>query len=366
MACFNQNGSKKTEDSSNSSSGQECPQGRMQVKGPIRIGFLLLNEFSMIAFSNALEVFRMANQLSHLPLYAWKVVPVRESGIQASNGLIVQATGKLADLEACDLVLVCAGINARYATDEHVRATLIHLAARRVPLGGVCTGSYALASAGLLDGYQCAVHWEYLATMREEFPRVQFVQAVFHVDRDRYTSSGGTAPLDMALHLVRTHHGARLAMKISEQFIVERQRASTDRQRMPQPECIGPGYEHLLEATEIMSANIEEPLSVQEIADAIDISLRQLERLFHRYHDMNPAQYYMNLRLRRAHELLTQTSLPIMQITIACGFQSASHFCRAYRSLFSHPPSEERRRLITRTTMDRKLLRREREVPYAS
>jgi transcriptional regulator GlxA family with amidase domain len=255
----------------------------------------------------------------------------------------VQATGDLDSLRHCDLVLVCAGIDVRSATDEQVRQTLRHLAAQNIPLGALCTGSHALASAGLLDGYRCAVHWENLAAMREEFPAVRWAQAVFMIDRDRYTCSGGTAPLDMALHIIREHHGPQLATQISEQFILERQRATTDHQRMPQPECIGPGYQHLSEAADIMAANIEEPLSLQEIANAIQLSLRQLERLFHRYYSMNPAQYYMNLRLRRARELLTHSAMPIMQITIACGFQSSSHFCKAYRSLFGHPPSDERR-----------------------
>jgi transcriptional regulator GlxA family with amidase domain len=317
---------------------------------PVRVGFLLLSDYSMIAFANAIEVFRMANYLSRRTLYTWDVVPAQELGATASNGLNVHATASVESLGGCDMVLVCGGIDVRAATDEHVRGTLRHLAARQVPLGALCTGSYALASAGLLDGYRCAVHWENLAAMREEFPKVVFAQAVFTIDRDRYTCSGGTAPLDMALHLVRERHGSQLATQISEQFILERQRASTDRQRMPQPECIGPGYQHLTEAAEIMAANIEEPLALQEIAEAIHISLRQLERLFHRYYSMNPAQYYMNLRLRRARELLTHSSLPIMQITIACGFQSSSHFCKAYRNLFGHPPSEERRRFIGEST----------------
>lgn len=131
-------------------------------------------------------------------------------------------------------------------------------------------------------------------------------------------------------------------MDISEQFIVERLRASGDRQRIPQPECIGPGYQHLTEVAQIMAANLEEPLSLQELADAIALSLRQLERLFQRYFSMGPAQYYMNLRLRRAQELLTHTSMPIMEVTVACGFQSASHFSKAYRSLFGYSPSQER------------------------
>jgi transcriptional regulator GlxA family with amidase domain len=144
------------------------------------------------------------------------------------------------------------------------------------------------------------------------------------------------------LHIVRSQHGTQLVMDISEQFIVERIRASSDRQRIPQPECIGPGYQHLTEVAQIMAANIEEPLSLLELADATALSLRQLERLFHRYFSITPAQYYLNLRLRRAQELLTHTTMPVMEVTVACGFQSSSHFSKAYRGLFGYAPSQER------------------------
>ena len=123
-----------------------------------RIGFLLLHDYSMIAFANALESFRMANYLTRQQLYSWEVVPVQLTGILASNGLGVQPTGGLDVLDRCDMVLVCAGIDVRAATDAHVRQVLRQLASRRMPLGALCTGSYALASAGLLDGYRCAVH----------------------------------------------------------------------------------------------------------------------------------------------------------------------------------------------------------------
>lgn len=310
------------------------------------IGFVLLPDYSMIAFANAVEPLRMANYLSRNPLYRWTVVSPEHCSAVASNGLSLTATGDLSSLADCDMVLVCGGINIRQVTSEAVRGLLRQCAAWGIPVGGLCTGAFALASARLLDGYRCAIHWENLAAIREEFPKVQFSTEVFVVDRDRITCSGGTAPLHMMLHLIRARHGAKLVRDISEQFIVERLRASSDRQRIPQPECIGPGYQHLTEVAEIMAANIEEPLPLTELASAIALSLRQMERLFLRYFSMNPAQYYMNLRLRRAQELLTHSSMPIMQVTVACGFQSSSHFCKAYRSLYGHAPSEERRRNV--------------------
>lgn len=308
------------------------------------VGFVLLDNFSMIAFANAVETLRMANYISRRTLYRWTVVEADATQPVASNGLTVSSSGRAEDLASCDLVLVCGGINVRQVTTEAVRRLLRQCAARGAAMGALCTGSFALASAGLLDGFRCAIHWENLAAISEEFPKVRFTPEVFIFDRNRITCSGGTAPLHLMLHLVRGHHGAKLVMAISEQFIVERLRASSDRQRIPQPECIGPGYQHLTEAAEIMAANIEEPISLIELAGLVGLSLRQLERLFNRYFNMNPAQYYLNLRLRRAQELLTHSSQPIMQVTVACGFQSSSHFCKAYRNLFGHAPSDERRR----------------------
>ena len=316
------------------------------VDRAIHVGFILLHDYSMIAFANAIESFRMANYISRRTHYTWSVITPYDTMAKASNGLLLAPTDGDEGLDRCDMVFVCGGVMVRAATEERTRSLLRNCAARGIPLGALCTGTFALASAGVLDGYRCAIHWENLAAIREEFPKVNFAPEVFIVDRDRYTCSGGTAPLDLMLHLIRAKHGAKLANEISEQFVVDRQRAASDRQRIPQPECVGPGYQHLATAAEIMAANIEYPLPLAEVAAALQISLRQLERLFHRYFSLSPGQYYMNLRLRRARELLTHSSLPIMQITIACGFQSSSHFCKAFRGLFGHSPSDERRRQV--------------------
>lgn len=318
----------------------------------VHVGFLLLRDYSMVAFANALETLRMANYISRRGLYRWSVVTPDGEAAIASNGLSLACTGGHEALLDCDLVFVCGGTDVRAAVTETTRRLLRQCAGRGVTLGALCTGAFALASAGVLDGYRCAIHWENLAAIRDEFPKVSFAQEVFIVDRDRITCSGGIAPMHLMLHLVRARHGGRLALEISEQFIVERLRAADDRQRIPQPECIGPGYQHLSEAAELMAANIEEPLPLADVASAINLSLRQLGRLFNRYFSMNPAQYYMNLRLRRARELLMHTSLPVMQITMASGFHSSSHFCKAYRDLFGHPPSDERRRFVKATSTE--------------
>ncbi len=206
----------------------------------------------------------------------------------------------------------------------------------------LCTGGYALAKAGLLDKYRAVIHWENMTALREEFPRVVFSDQLFVIDRDRYTCTGGVAPLDLMLHIIKQHQGRDIAPLISEQFILDRIRNDQDRQHIPLQARVGLFHENLIEAAALMEANIEEPLSLDEIAALVGVSRRQIERLFKRYVGQVPTKYYLDMRLRRARELLLQTAMSIMQVAVACGFQSPPHFSKCYRMLFGHTPSAER------------------------
>ena len=205
----------------------------------------------------------------------------------------------------------------------------------------MCTGGYALAKAGLLDGYRAAIHWENMAALREEFPRIPWTDQLFAIDGDRYTCSGGVAPLDLMLNMIGDHLGGDIAPMISEQFILDRIRDDRDRQHIPLQAQVGQYHETLIKAAALMEAHVEEPLSLDELAGKVGVSRRQIERLFRRHLNRVPTRYYLELRLRRARELLLQTPMSIMDITIACGFRSPPHFSKCYRSFFGHPPSAE-------------------------
>ena len=147
-------------------------------------------------------------------------------------------------------------------------------------MGGICTGTYPLAAAGLLDGYSCTIHWENIASLRETYPNVIVSEELFELDRDRYTVSGGSAPLDMMLQLVKARHGKKLAVSISEQFMCDRMRGEYDKQRIPLRLLIGADQPKLTEAVELMESNLEELLNLDDLASLIGVSRRQLERLF--------------------------------------------------------------------------------------
>jgi transcriptional regulator GlxA family with amidase domain len=314
---------------------------RLAISDCTHFGFVLLPSFTLLSFSSAVEVLRMANHLSASPVYRWSMLHPERAEVASSNGIAV-ATRPLDPLDMPDIVFVCGGTNIRTACDPQTLSMLRMLATRGVTMGSLCTGAYALARAGLLNGYRCSTHWENLAALRQEFPGVGFEEEVFVVDRDRVTCTGGTAPLDMMLHLISPRIGREVRASIASQFIVAHVRDARDRQRVPLSARVGVARETLVEVATLMEANIEEPLSLGELAQLSHSSQRQIQRMFRDQLGVTPTQYYLNLRLQRARELLTQTGLSVMNITVACGFQSACHFSKTYRKLFGVTPSSER------------------------
>jgi AraC family transcriptional regulator, glycine betaine-responsive activator len=308
-----------------------------------RYAFLTLPNYSLIAVANALEPLRMANRVIGQEVYEWSVISMDGRAAHASSGLALSPTGALDKLRAVDILFVCGGVNVREAVSPALLSALRRLADRRVPLGALCTGGYALARAGLLDNFSATIHWENLSALREEFPRVRISDQLFTIDRDRFTCSGGTAPLDLMLNLIQLKLGPRISQLVSEQFIVDRVRNDTDRQYIPLRAQIGVSHRGLIRVAQLMGENIEKPLSLEQIAKSTGLSRRQIERLFKRDLNCVPKRYYLDMRLRRARELLLQTSMPIMDITTACGFQSPPHFSKCYRIQFGYPPSAERK-----------------------
>jgi transcriptional regulator GlxA family with amidase domain len=309
---------------------------------PQQIGFLLLNEFSMLAFASALEPLRAANRQTNRDLFNWVIASPGGTVAIASNGVEVRADGDLTILQECRMVFVCAGVNVRGNTDRNVLNLIRRLDRNGAVIGAICTGTYVMAAAGLLDGRRCTIHWENIDGLSEEFPELEITNDLFEVDGTRVTCSGGTASLDMMLNLITQAHGAALAAEISDQFIHDRIREPTDRQRMELRSRLGVSHPKLLAVVKTMEDNLEEPLAQTDIARMTNLSTRQLERLFRKYLNTTPTRYYLNLRLARARHLLRQTSMSILSVALACGFVSASHFSKCYRECYGCTPRAER------------------------
>lgn len=320
---------------------------------PDVVGFLLVPNFSMIAFATAVEAVRIANRMSGRELYRWALLSKDGAPVRASNGIQVTADMAMKEmyrqngnLRRPDMVLVCSGLGVERFKDNEVHGWLRLVERQGTMLGALCTGAYVLARAGLLNGYKCAIHWENLSGFQETFPDIEVCADLFEVDRNRYTCSGGTAALDMMLYIIAQQHGNELATKVSEQCLVDRMRNPHDRQRLPLRARLGVHNPKLIAAIELMEANLSEPVEQEALANHVGLSRRQLERLFRKHLGRPPAHYYLDLRLERARHLLYQSDLPIVDIALACGFVSASHFSKCYRQLYGRSPREERAVII--------------------
>ncbi|MCD8513867.1 MAG: GlxA family transcriptional regulator [Nitrincola sp.] len=317
------------------------------VKKPktVTIGFLLMNNFTLISLASAIEPLRMANQLSGEELYQWFTLSPRGVQVQASDGLTVTPDAAMEEQLKLDIVIVCGGYAAQHsATKEHL-SWLQQQAKQHRTLGAICTGTWVLAQAGLLDHYEASIHWECIASLKEAFPKIDISSKLFSMDRERMTSSGGTAPLDMMLNLIAREHGKQLSAGISDMFIYDRVRNEQDQQRVPLKHVLGSTQPKLLEIVALMESNLEELLTLDELANYANLSRRQLERLFQKYLNCSPSRYYLKLRLVRARQLLKQSSLSIIEVASACGFASTPHFSKCYREYFGLPPREERQGL---------------------
>jgi transcriptional regulator GlxA family with amidase domain len=309
---------------------------------PHRIGFVLIPNFSMIAFSGAVETLRLANRSSGQNLYEWHLFSPDGRPMRASNGIDLTPEGDLEKASCLGTVIVCGGIDIQHFANKGVIAWLRRKARKGADIGALCTGSHILARAGLLDGYRCTIHWENLAGFVEEFPEIEVTNELFEIDRNRFTCSGGTAAIDLMLNLIARQHGHSLAAGVADQFMHERIRDQNDHQRMSLPARLGVRHPKLLAVIELMERNLEEPLGRSALARSAGLSTRQLERLFRKYLSRSPARYYLELRLDRARLLLLQTNLSIIDVALACGFVSASHFSKCYRDFFGRTPRKER------------------------
>jgi transcriptional regulator GlxA family with amidase domain len=317
-----------------------------------RIGFLLLGDYSMIALASAVEPLRMANQLSGKELYSWYLLNADGKSVQASDGMKVEVDAAMHNAPVLDTLIVAGGINVSKNYTKAEINWIKSLAAKKVVLGGICTGAYLLADAGLMDGYECSAHWEYIAPLQEAFPKVKCNRRLFTHDRNRLTCSGGGAPMDMMLYIIALHHGRALCSAISDMFVCDRVRSQGDQQKVPLRHLLSTAQPKLVEIVELMEANIEEPIDLDELASFVSVSRRQLERLFHRYLNCTPSRYYLKLRLDRARQLLKQTTLSIIEVSSACGFVSTPHFSRCYRKHIGFSPREDRTGMWTDTRLD--------------
>jgi len=312
------------------------------VKSPPRFVFVLMENFTLLSFSSALDALRIANRMSGKTLYEWTFIGENEGVVSCSAGTQFKLDNPLIELHRDNTVLLCGGTSIQEVTTKKLIGWLRREARRGLTIGGLCTAAYPMAKAGLLDGKKATIHWENQDSFAEEFLEVELTKTVFVCDGNRYTTAGGTSSIDLLLKIIADEHGEELANAVADQMIYSSIRTDQDTQRLSVPTRIGVRHPKLSKVIQMMEINIEEPISPSILAKDVGMSTRQLERLFRRYLDRSPKRYYMELRLQKARNLLMQTDMSVINVALACGFASPSHFSKCYRAHYDTTPYRER------------------------
>ncbi|PSC04140.1 GlxA family transcriptional regulator [Alsobacter soli] len=313
-----------------------------QAQSVRTVVFLLVDGVSMMSLASGIEPLRSLNRLIGREAWRWRLASPDGQPVAASNGIPLPTVPADEALVGADYLFVCGGLRIQSVDEKRYLAVLRQAVRAKVAVGSLSTGTYLLARAGLLDGYRCTIHWENRPAFQEAFSNLDCTDKLFEIDRDRLTCSGGVAAMDLMLHLIAERHGGDLARRVANQFHHERIRDERDNQSGGRLERLVNLPRSVRTAIQIMQGAIEDTLSIAAIAERVGVSPRQLERLFLRYFEVTPARYYLALRVDRARELLLYSDWPILEVAVATGFTSTSHFAYWFKRLHGVKPSAVR------------------------
>jgi AraC family transcriptional regulator, carnitine catabolism transcriptional activator len=309
---------------------------------PRDVVFILIPRFSMIALYSALEPLRVANRFAG-ERFSWRFASRDGGAVTASNGIPVSVTTAFGDISTPEVAIVCASYEHEAGMTRSLLNELRRLARNGTLLGGVDTGAFVLAEAGVLDGYRATCHWETLPAFRESYRRVDVADETYVLDRGRMTASGGAAPLDMMIDWLGAIEGEELASRVADSLVHTRHMNHPGEARVPAGSRYGVRDARVIAAVELMEEHLEECRSLSQIAAALKLSERQLERLFRRELGSPPLAFYRRLRLERAEQLLLYSRMSVREVGLAAGFSSLALFSRAFKAQYGRAPSSIRR-----------------------
>ena len=312
---------------------------------PMRVVFLLPENFSMMAYTAAVDVLVTANLVLNAPLFSFTAYGIDSSTVKSDLGIEISTQGRLDVLnqnssDRPDILIVCGGFRCSMAESKHLTVILKAAARQKTILGGIWNGAIPLAYAGLLDNRQCALHPDNHALMRERFHQVNVTQNTLELERKVITCAGPASTLEMMLQLIKQLQGKEIMRAIREILSCDQAEHGnykladvTDNPTMP---------ENLRDLIQLMNSNIEEPLNIDELVSCIGISRRQIERIFQAHLETSPSRYYLEVRVTHARRLLLQSNETVYNIALACGFVSSSHFSNCFKDFFGTSPTQVR------------------------
>lgn len=312
------------------------------VPAQIHAVFIVVPRFNVTTLITMIETMRIANYLAPASIFSWEIASFDGAKITASNGMTTTVSVADETLKPADFVFVLGSWGTEHYSNRHLIAWLRKRGRAGERICGVELGCYIVGRAGLLDGKQATTHWSWLNGFKESFDHVDIQECLFTLDKKVMTCSGGLAGVDLMLRLIEEISGSSFSGEIADQMLHHPIRSATS----PQRSTMGRSTETMLplvrEAMTLIEHNIEEPLTVPQIADMLDVSQRQLERQFKKHVGCTVVQFGLLRRLQNARLLLISTDLSIRQIATASGFNTLSHFAFSFGKFFGRRPSDYR------------------------
>lgn len=312
----------------------------------LNVGFILTDNFTLSAFSLLVDHLRLAaddGDRSRPILAKWQIMASTSAPIRASCGVTIAPAGPFLDPAAFSYIVVVGGLlHTGHQLDDASVAYLKRAAKAGVPLVGVCTGSFVLARAGLMTGRRCCVSWYHYQDFLDEFPHhTPVADRLYVIDGDRITCAGGGGAADLATALVEKHLGRSIAQKSRHVLLLDRARPGTEAQPHP-PIADLVADDRVRRSLLLMEQHMADPLPIADIARRLQLSTRQLERLFQTVMGQRPAEFYRRLRLRYARFLLDTTGRTVTDIALESGFSDCAHFSRQFKAQHGFTPSDAR------------------------
>ncbi|MBT4890974.1 MAG: GlxA family transcriptional regulator, partial [Rhodospirillales bacterium] len=306
----------------------------------VRMSFVLIPRFNMMALTSTIEPMRVANYLTGKILFSWDFLSSEGGPVTSSNGMPLETIALTEPDRKIDRVFVCGSWDSEHYEDKALFAWLRRLDRIGVHLGAMDIGTYILARAGLMGGYRAAILWYCSHAFAEAFPDTIVEEMLYVTDRKRSTIAGGAAGMDMMLDDISRRHTPQFAHEIAEHIIHHQVRGPETLQRTLPDTQFEIMHPSVRKAITMMYRNVEEPLSIPEVAEHVNISQRKMERLFQKHVGRSAIAHYRLLRLQHARVMLTNTNLSIREISVACGYLSLSHFAKSFAEQYGRRPRD--------------------------
>ncbi len=303
---------------------------------PIKISFLLFDQFSNNSLGNCLEPLRASNSFVTSPIFEWQFLTIDGQSVHSSSGLPILPDAALSDLGRCDYLLINSSYGFEQNDTAKTRIALQKAAKFTDTIVGLDTGAWLMAAAGLLTDKSATIHWDVFDDFAERFPSVNAKRKRVVEDGNRITCAGAISSFDLSLTIISKHLGQSSKVDLEAFFMHH------DTPFMAHSHQKDARDPLVNKALSLMHSYIENPLSRTALAEQLSCQAKTLDRRCIGEFGATAGQIYRHIRLSAAQQLVTSTSLSIFEISLRCGFQNPSAMTRAYKARFGVTPTQNR------------------------